>query len=260
MFKDIIVCIRSYNASFKKIKQYQLLPWVIFLGLCYVLFFIISLYFIITYLNLILTWICTISGLRLILANIDQDSFLSYFSVFHGISLYIILFITLLSILKFAWLLFMSPFLYLFSSKVKDKVFQLDTKKSIYQFLLYFINTLFFCVKNFCWQILFFLIFFFFSFIPIIGWFMPLGAFTIEVFYNGYTIIETQSLYLFFASFQKDNHFINQNKGLSIGIGAGDFFLKAIPIVGWFFTPSIPIIATTLSLKHTNMFRHYLNK
>jgi CysZ protein len=101
--------------------------------------------------------------------------------------------------------------------------------------------------RNSFWQIVYLFSLLLLSFIPLVGWIVPMIALFAECFYYGFSMMDyaCQRIKLSPAS---SVHFITHHRGLAIGNGLLFYLMHVIVIVGWILAPAYAVIAATLSL------------
>jgi CysZ protein len=166
---------------------------------------------------------------------------------FIRIAVYIALFLLYLSTYKYIVLILMTPVLIVLS----EKVYGIMTGRS-YKFVFKLVmldiaRGTGIILRNLCIELGFILIFFFLSFIPVIGFICPFILFIISMYFLGFSMMYySQECYR--LKIKQSVHFIRKNKGFAIANGFVFYLLLLIPLLGLMIAPSYAVVAATLGV------------
>lgn len=140
-------------------------------------------------------------------------------------------------------LMLLSPILALLSYSVEKK---LTGKTHPFKFLE-FINEIFrgiaISVRNFFLEILFLLLFFILSFVPVLGILSPFVLFAVTAFYYGFSVMD-YNMERRRLGIRESVQFMRKHRGSVIGIGAPFALVLLIPFIGSFLIGFVAILAT----------------
>jgi CysZ protein len=103
--------------------------------------------------------------------------------------------------------------------------------------------------RNALWQSVYVIFLLILSFLPLIGWIMPLITIFIECYFYGFSMLD-YSCERHKMSSSKSIAFIGHHKGLAVGNGIIFYLLHMIPFLGWALAPAYAVVAATISLYH----------
>jgi CysZ protein len=104
-------------------------------------------------------------------------------------------------------------------------------------------------LRNMLWQTVYMVCLLILSFIPVIGWIVPVFALFVECYYYGFSMLD-YSCERHKLSASQSIEFIGKHKGLAIGNGIVFYLMHLVLIVGWVLAPAYAVVAATISLYH----------
>ncbi|HNW99566.1 MAG TPA: EI24 domain-containing protein [Bacteroidales bacterium] len=246
LFKNFSLGFETYIDAHKfivknKLWAYVLLPGIINLCLIVLIFFA-GLFFS----KQITDWFFNFVGI-----TGNEQGVLSYlFSAFYFIMrllIQVFFFYCYFSIYKYLVLVIMSPVLAILS----DKTSKIITGREVpYTFSL-LMNDIFrglaIVLRNIFMELLFIVICFFLSFIPIVGFVIPIFLFFVSMYFYGFSIIY-YSHECYRLKISESVKFIRKNKGFAIANGFMFYILLLIPLVGLLVAPSYSVVAATIGV------------
>lgn len=176
-----------------------------------------------------------------------QSSIVGFIFTLAGMMLWVVLMLLYFSLFKYLWLIIGSPIFAYLSEKTEAIIEGKEYEFNISQFLKDIIRGTGIALRNTLWQTVYLISFFILSFIPIVGWAVPVFAVILECYYYGFSMID-YSLERHQLSISESIHFVDNRKGLAIANGILFYLMHLIPIVGWIFAPAYAVIAATLSV------------
>ncbi|MDQ6814952.1 MAG: EI24 domain-containing protein [Bacteroidota bacterium] len=246
MLKDIVAAIRSYNEAHRFIRKHKLWKWIIVPGLVYMLMFCISIYFFGKSASYVIEWLTIHTGLRQWIENL-QSRIAGFLFTIAAIVLWLMLMLFYFSLFKYLWLILGAPIFAYISEKTEDILEGKTIPFNLSQLLKNAIRGIKIAMRNTLWQSVYLIFFVILSFIPVVGWVVPVFALLIECFYYGFSILD-YSLERHLLTAAESIDFIGKRKGLAIANGLLFYLLHLIPVVGWLLAPSYSVVAATLSI------------
>lgn len=246
MIKDIVIAIRSYRHAHSFIRNHRLWKWIVIPGIIYMLMFCISMYFFSKSASRVIDWLSVETGVRQWIESMQSDVIDILFSIV-GILLWLILMLFYFSLFKYIWLILGSPVFAYLSEKTDSLLKGKSAPFNLSQLIHDIIRGSGIALRNTLWQTFYLIAFFILSFIPVIGFVIPVFALLLECYYFGFSMLdyscERQQL-----SARESIRFIKNRKGLAIGNGLLFYLLHLIPVIGWLVAPSYAVIAATISV------------
>lgn len=246
MLKDIVIAIRSYGQAHQFIRKHKLWKWILIPGVIYMLMFCVSIYFFGKSASYVIEWISIETGLRQWIESL-QSSIAGFLFTIAGIILWLILMLFYFSLFKYMWLIVGSPIFAYLSEKTEAILEGKVIPFSFSQLLADITRGIRIACRNTLWQSVYLIAFVILSFIPVVGWVVPVFALLIECYYYGFSMLD-YSLERHQLTASESIHFIGRRKGLAIANGLLFYLMHLIPIIGWLFAPSYAVIAATLSI------------
>ena len=148
-------------------------------------------------------------------------------------------------------LIILSPVLAWLSEKVESKLTGKDYPFNLKQFIKDVWRGIVLAIRNFLIEMIFIVVLFLISFIPVLGWlggiFGIVVLFFMSAYFYGFSFID------YYVERRKLNvkqsvYFMRRHKGLAIGNGAVFSFTLLFPVVGSFLAPFLAIIAVVASV------------
>jgi CysZ protein len=153
------------------------------------------------------------------------------------------------SLFKYNGLIFGTPLFDYLCQKTGEIIEGETTRFSFFQLLKDIFRGIGIALRNTLWQSVYLVSLLVVSFIPVVGWVVPVFALLIECYYYGFSMLD-YSLERQQLTASESIHFIGARKGLAIGNGLVFYGMHLVPVVGWLFAPSYAVIAATLSVYH----------
>lgn len=249
MLKDIVIAIQSYGQAHRFIRKHKLWKWIIIPGVIYMLLFCISMYFFANSASEVVEFLLIKTGLKGWITGM-KSTLAEFLVTIGGIMLWLLLMLFYFSLFKFIWLIVGSPIFALLSEKTESLKEGKSYPFNIHQFIRDVVRGIGIALRNTVWQTVYILSLILLSFIPVIGWVVPVFGLLIECYYYGFSMLD-YSCERHHLSAAESIQFIGQRKGLAIANGVIFYFLHLIPIAGWIVAPSYAVIAATLCILKT---------
>lgn len=246
MLKEIVIAVKAYGQAHLFIKRHKLWKWIIIPGIIYMILFCISMYIFANSANEAIEFLSAKTGLRQWVAGL-RSSVAGFFFTLAGMILWLILMLFYFSLFKYIWLIVGSPIFAYLSEKteaiIEGKVYPFSMK----QFIKDIARGISIALRNSVWQTVYSIAMILLSFIPLIGWTIPLFALLTECYYYGFSMLD-YSCERHNLSPAESIYFIGHRKGLAIANGLIFYLMHLVPVLGWIFAPSYAVIAATLSI------------
>lgn len=210
------------------------------------LMFCISMYFFGKSASYVIEWLSIETGLRQWIESMESSIAGLLFTV-AGIMLWLILMLFYFSLFKYIWLILGSPVFAYISEKTEELLEGKTVPFNLSQLLTDVIRGIRIALRNSLRQSVYLISLVILSFIPVVGWVVPVFALLIECYYYGFSMLD-YSLERNHLTASESIHFIGKRKGLAIANGLLFYLLHLIPVIGWLFAPSYSVIAATLSI------------
>lgn len=246
MLKDIIIAVRAYGQAHSFIKRHKLWKWIIIPGLIYMIMFLVGIVWFAKSAFTVIEYIGLKTGLQHWVTSM-QSGIVGFLFTLAGIILWLVLMLFYFSLFKYLWLIVGSPIFAYLSEKTESIIEGKDYPFSFGQFFKDVVRGISIALRNTVWQTVYLIALLILSFIPIIGWAVPIFALLIECYYYGFSMLD-YSCERHNLSASESIYFIGQRRGLAIANGLLFYLLHLIPIIGWIFAPSYAIVAATLSI------------
>jgi CysZ protein len=242
LLKEIVIAIQSWSEAHRFIIKNKLWKWIIFPGIFYTIFFIISIYFFGKSATAVIEYLTEAAHLSDWIQKF-QNSFLGFLFTFTGVILWLILMFFYFSIFKLIWLIIGSPLFAFLSGKTVSILENRDGStgwKDIKKQAARGVGT---AVRNCFRQTAYLIALIILSLVPVIGWITPVIALFMECYYYGFSMLDHSFARNDFTR-QQSTHFISRHKGLAIGNGILFYLFHVIIILA----PAYAIIAAVLSV------------
>ncbi len=246
MLKDIVVAIQAYGQAHSFIQRHKLWRWIVIPGIIYMLLFCISMYFFGKSASYVIEFLSVKTGLHNWVESMQSTVVGILFTV-AGIILWLILMLFYFSLFKYLWLIVGSPIFAYLSEKTESIIEGKDFPFNFSQLIKDIIRGVSIALRNTLWQSVYLVSFIILSFIPLVGWVVPVFALLIECYYYGFSMLD-YSCERHQLTAAESIHFIGNRKGLAIANGLLFYLMHLIPVLGWIFAPSYAVIAATLSI------------
>lgn len=246
MLKDIVIAIQAYFKAHRFIVKHRLWKWILIPGVLYALLFGVSIYFFWTSCNQAIEYIFTVTGLSGWIKKLEA-SWLSFLLIFGTIILNIIFLFFYFSLFKYLFLIIGSPLFAYLSEKTQAIMEGTDFPFNFKQFMKDIWRGIKLALRNTLWQTVYTISILVLSFIPLVGWVMPVLALLVECYYLGFSMLDYSCERNKLSPAQSIS-FIGRRKGLAIGNGMVFYLMHGLPFIGWIFAPCYAVIAATISL------------
>jgi CysZ protein len=249
MFKEIIVAIQAYFQTHRFISKHKLWKWILIPGLIYALLFLGGMVLFAKTYNSAFDYMLLKTGLQ---GWIDsfKNSWINWLFIFGQIILLLVFLLFYFSLFKYVFLIIGSPVFAYLSEKTESIIEGKDFPFSFPQLLKDIVRGIRLALRNLLWQTVYTITILILSFIPVVGWVMPVIGLLVECYYLGFSMLD-YSCERNKLSTSQSIAFIGKHKGLAIGNGLLFYLMHFIPILGWILAPSYAVIAATLSLYNT---------
>lgn len=243
-FKQLTLGIRSYKTAHDFIRYHKLWLYVFLPGIINILLFGLVTFVAWHYSSSFTDWLFIKMGI-----NPTADG-----GIWKSVVTFFLIFIVRMAIItaylymyKYIVLIIMSPVLAFLSEKTEF----LATGKSFYtgigQILKDIARGLIIAIRNSFIELLFLILLFFISYIPMMGILTPLLAFIVQFYFYGFSMID-YSLERRRMNIKETNQTIFKYKGIAIANGAIFYVSLLIPIAGLLVAPTYSVVAGTLAL------------
>ena len=246
MLKDIVIAIQAYGQAHSFIRRHKLWKWIIIPGIVYTLMFCISMYIFANSATNVIELLSIKTGLNKWVASL-QSSVAGFLFTIAGMMLWLLLMLFYFSLFKYLWLIVGSPIFAWLSEKTEAILEGKSQSFNMKQFLKDIVRGISIALRNTLWQTVYTVAVILLSFIPVLGWTVPLFALIIECYYYGFSMLD-YSCERHNLSQAESIYFIGNRKGLAIANGLIFYLMHLVPVIGWIFAPSYAVIAATLSI------------
>ena len=247
MLKDIVIAIRAYGQAHLFIRQHKLWKWIIIPGIIYMILFCISMYFFANSASHVIETITVKTGLGNWIKSL-RSSVAGFLFAIAGVVLWLLLMLFYFSLFKYLWLIIGSPLFAYLSEKTEAILEGKSYPFSINLFIKDIVRGIGIALRNTLWQTVYTIAIVLLSFIPVVGWAVPVFALLVECYYYGFSMLD-YSCERHNLTAAESIYFIGHRKGLAIANGLMFYLMHLVPIVGWVFAPSYAVIAATLSIQ-----------
>jgi CysZ protein len=246
LLKEIIKAIQSYYRAHQFISKHRLWKWIVLPGLIYMLLFGISMYFFGKSANHVIDYLTNITGLNAWLQKM-QNGWLQFFAALGGMMVWLLFMFFYFSLFKYIWLIIGSPIFAYLSEKTESLLQGKEYPFSWSQLLKDMARGIRIAIRNSLWQTVYSISILLISFIPVIGWIMPVVSLFVECYYYGFSMLD-YSCERHQLSPSQSIAYIGKHRGLAIGNGLIFYLMHLVPVLGWIFAPAYAVIAATISL------------
>lgn len=246
MLKDIVIAIQAYGRAHVFIRKHKLWKWIIIPGLLYMIMFCVSMYFFGKSASYVIEFLSIKTGLRTWVENM-RSGIAGFIFTIGGIILWLILMLFYFSLFKFLWLIIGSPIFAYLSEKTEAIIEGKPFPFNFLQLMKDIVRGIGIALRNAVWQSVYVISLLILSFIPIVGWVVPVFALLIECYYYGFSMLD-YSCERHQLTASESINFISSRKGLAIANGLLFYLMHLIPVIGWVLAPAYSVIAATLSI------------
>lgn len=248
MLKEIVIAIQSYFRAHKFISQNRLWKWILIPGIIYLILFVVGFYFFWISSDNAVTWLSHRIGIDRWLHN-QSSGILSFFFLMGEIMIRLLLLSFYFSLFKYLFLILGSPVFAYLSEKTDAILNGKDFPFSWPQVLKDMGRGIRLALRNMLWQTVYMICLLLLSFIPVVGWIVPVFALFVECYYYGFSMLD-YSCERHKLSASQSIEFIGKHKGLAIGNGIVFYLMHLVLVVGWVLAPAYAVVAATISLYH----------
>ncbi len=240
MIKDIVKGINDYFRAFSLMSKLKLWKYIVLTGILSLVFGGLLIFFSIALINIFSSSITDIYPF-----DFGKEYIISFAKFISGISTVILA----LMLYKYIVFIIFVPFLGPISEKIEEHLTGEKAGYSIFnitRLIKDVLRGLGISIRLVYKELLWIIILFILSFIPLLSPFIPLVAFIIEAFYGGYGNFDW-ALERYYNVRERVN-FIRYNKGLTLGNGIPFTLMLSIPVIGFFLAPALSVAAATISV------------
>jgi len=248
LLKEIVTAIQSYARAHRFIREHKLWKWIIVPGIFYTLLFIAGFYFF---------WVSSsqvVSAFNHWLGidrwvHSQRSQILSFIFLMGEIMVRLIMMLFYFSLFKYLFLIIGSPVFAYLSEKTESIMEGKDFPFSFKQLFADIVRGIKLALRNTLWQSVYTVSLLILSFIPLVGWVVPVTTVLVECYYYGFSMLD-YSCERHRLSPGESIAFISKHKGLAIGNGMVFYLMHLFPIIGWVLAPAYAVVAATISLYH----------
>ncbi|MDI3320209.1 EI24 domain-containing protein [Pinibacter soli] len=250
MLKEIVTAVESYFRAHQFIKRHKLWKWIFIPGLLYMILFVAGMILFLDSSNTAVNYLSRVIGVERWLQK-QSNALLSFLFVMGQIMIRLVLLFFYFSLFKYLFLIIGSPVFAYLSEKTEAILEGRDFPFSFKQLLKDIIRGIRLALRNALWQTVYVVSLLILSFVPVVGWIVPVISVFIECYYYGFSMLD-YSCERHKMSPSASIEFIGKHKGLAIGNGLVFYVMHAVPFLGWVLAPAYAVIAATLSLYYQN--------
>lgn len=244
LFTNFSLGTSTFGDAHRFITKHKLWWYVFLPGIINLAFILLIIFFGFELVDCFTEWVYTKLGL-----NAEHTGFLkvlfSLMKFIVGFLLKIALFFFYLAIYKYLILAILSPFLAMLSEKVEEK-FTGKTYPFVFKhYVQDILRGLKINFRNMFVEILWIVLLFFISFIPLIGFIVPVILFLVSSYFYGFAMMD-YSLERYRLSVKESIKFARKNKGFAIANGIIFYLLFIIPVIGLLVAPSYSCVAAAI--------------
>jgi CysZ protein len=248
LLKEIVTAIQSYARAHRFIREHRLWKWIIVPGIFYTLLFIAGFYFF---------WVSSsqvVSAFNHWLGidrwvHSQRSQILSFLFLMGEIMVRLIMMLFYFSLFKYMFLIIGSPVFAYLSEKTESIMEGKDFPFSFRQLFADIVRGIKLALRNTLWQSVYTISLLILSFIPLVGWVVPVTTLFVECYYYGFSMLD-YSCERHRLSPSESIAFIGKHKGLAIGNGMVFYLMHLLPFIGWVLAPAYAVVAATISLYH----------
>jgi CysZ protein len=248
LLKEIVTAIQSYARAHRFIREHRLWKWIIVPGIIYTLLFVAGMIFFAISSNYIVTTFNHWLGIDKWI-NKQHNPILSFLLVMGEIMVRLIMMLFYFSLFKYIFLIIGSPVFAYLSEKTESIMEGKDYPFNFKQLLADIARGIKLALRNTLWQSVYTISLLILSFIPVVGWVVPVTTLMVECYYYGFSMLD-YSCERHRLSPSESISFIGKHKGLAIGNGMVFYLMHVVPLLGWVLAPAYAVVAATISLYH----------
>jgi CysZ protein len=244
LFRNFKLGVNTYGEAHHFIIKHKLWGYVLLPGIISIVLLLLVIFFGWNLASRITDYAFDYFGL-----NDEPEGFLKYLIVgFYYIlkfGLRVIFVLLYIMFYKYMVLVLISPFLALLSEKTEKLIYGTQYPFSFKQYIKDIFRGNIIVLRNVIVELLWFIVFFFFSYLPIIGLIGPVILFIIACYFFGFFMIDYCSE-RHKMTIRESVHFVRINKGFAIANGIIFYLLLMIPVLGIMVAPSYSVVAATI--------------
>lgn len=248
MLKEIVTAIQSYARAHRFIREHKLWKWIIVPGIFYTLMFVVGIYFFWTSSSQVVTSFTRWLGIGN-WVNSQRSQILSFIFMMGQLIIQLIMMLFYFSLFKYLFLIIGSPVFAYLSEKTESIMEGKDFPFSFKQLFTDIMRGIKLALRNTLWQSVYTISLLILSFIPLVGWVIPVTTVLVDCYYYGFSMLD-YSCERHRLSPSESIAFIGKHKGLAIGNGIVFYLMHLLPVIGWVLAPAYAVVAATISLYH----------
>jgi CysZ protein len=248
LLKEIVTAVQSYFRAHRFIKEHKLWKWIIVPGVFYTLMFLAGMYFFWESSSQVVSSFNSWLGIDKWL-HAQRSQILSFLFLMGEIMVRLIMMLFYFSLFKYIFLIIGSPVFAYLSEKTESIMEGKDFPFSFRQLFADIVRGIKLALRNTLWQSVYTISLLILSFIPVVGWVIPVTTLIVECYYYGFSMLD-YSCERHRLSPSESIAFIGKHKGLAIGNGMVFYFMHVLPFIGWVLAPAYAVVAATISLYH----------
>jgi len=248
LLKEIVTAIQSYARAHRFIREHKLWKWIIVPGIFYTLLFVVGIYFFFTSSGQLIQVVSNRLGISPWI-NSQHSQILSFLFMMGGLIIQLIMILFYFSLFKYLFLIIGSPVFAYLSEKTESIMEGKDFPFSFKQLFADIMRGIKLALRNTLWQTVYTISLLILSFIPLVGWVVPVTIVLVDCYYYGFSMLD-YSCERHRLSPSESIAFIGKHKGLAIGNGIVFYLMHLLPVIGWVLAPAYAVVAATISLYH----------
>ncbi|HNX06520.1 MAG TPA: EI24 domain-containing protein [Bacteroidales bacterium] len=247
LFPNFKLGYKSYGEAHQLIVKNRLWGYVFVPAIINIIILFLVIFFGWKSIGLFTDWIINITGLAANPSGFFRHLII-FFKWLFKIGLYVLLFLFYFSVYRYLVLAILSPALALLSEKTDKILTGTNYPFRLWQLIKDIKRGILIVVRNFFIEMGFMIVFFFLSYIPIVGWISPFIMFFITCYFYGFSMIDySNERYKY--NIRESVLFVRKNRGMSISNGMVFYlFFFFVPVVGFLFAPAYSVVAATIAV------------
>ncbi|HUQ97247.1 MAG TPA: EI24 domain-containing protein [Chitinophagaceae bacterium] len=246
MLKEIIIAIQAYFDAHQFIRTHKLWKWIVIPGLVYALLFSIGMYFFWHSTNDAVSWFSNVLGVENWLKR-QRSGLLHFLFIMAELIIRILLMLFYFSLFKYLFLIIGSPLFAYLSERTESILEGRPFPFSFRQLLKDTGRGVQVAARNLLGQTFYIVLLLLLSFVPVVGWIVPLISLFVECYYYGFSMLDYSCERAQLPPAQSIR-FISRHRGLALGNGLLFYAMHIVPVAGWVAAPAYAVVAATLSL------------
>jgi CysZ protein len=189
LLKEIVTAIQSYARAHRFIREHRLWKWIIVPGIIYTLLFIAGFWFFWTSSSQVVSAFNQALGIDRWLHQ-QRSQFLSFLFLMGEIMVRLIMMLFYFSLFKYLFLIIGSPVFAYLSEKTESIMEGKDFPFSFKQLFSDIMRGIRLALRNTLWQSVYTISLLILSFIPLVGWIVPVTTVFVECYYYGFSMLD----------------------------------------------------------------------